>query len=560
MDQPLSSPTVTDEAVYRRRWWILPTLCLSLLIIGLDNLILNVALPSIQHDLSASASDLQWIVDAYALVFASLLLTTGSLADRFGRKRALTLGLLFFGVGSVGAAVSANVGQLIALRALMGVGAALIMPATLSIISNVFPPKERGRAISIWAGVAALGIPLGPVLGGILLNNFSWGSVFLINIPIVLVALVAGRFLVPESRDPQASPPDLLGVVLSIAGLVALVYGIIEVPQDGWTGQTPLIAWAAALVILGAFVAWEFRAPSPMLPLSFFRQRQFNGAILALLILGFSLVGGFFLLTQYLQYVRGLTPLEAGVRLLPVATLTIGAQLGTRLSERIGVKFVAGGGLLLVALALYLLAQLNLASGDAPLLWTLALLGLAIGATIAPSVTTMLASVPVTRAGIGSAMNSFAQQLGGALGVAVIGSLLNANFSANIAPAVAHLPPAVPTDVVKGSLNGALAIAQRLGGSLGAQLTAASRLAYTAGMGNALTIGALIALVSAVVVIILLPRRIQEYTPVTQAANGEDRKRAAWNGQRPQHSSSTPGAPKDDAPKDAPGGFATKPR
>jgi EmrB/QacA subfamily drug resistance transporter len=510
MEQTLTQTGASDAPVSSRRWWILLTLCLSLLIIGLDNLILNVALPSIQHDLNASASDLQWTVDGYALIFASLLLTTGSLGDRFGRKLALNVGLLCFGIGSVGAALSATIGQLIAMRVVMGFGAALIMPSTLSIITNVFPAKERGRAISIWAGVAALGIPLGPVLGGFLLEHYSWGSVFLINVPIVLIALVVGWFLVPESRDPQATPPDLLGAVLSIGGLVTFVYGFIEAPQKGWTGQIPLTSWAIAAAVLGAFIVWELRAPHPMLPMEFFRLRQFNGAILGVLLLGFGLFGSFFLLTQYLQYVRGYTPLEAGIRLLPIIAIIIGTQVGTRLSERIGIKFVIPIGLVFIATCIYLLSRLETTSSDAQLLWTITFLGFSMGTVVAPSATTILGSVPVGRAGIGSAMTTVGQQLGGALGVAVLGSLLNTNYSANIDSFTKQLPPMLPIAIVKGSLNGALAIAQHIGGPLGAHLILEARLAYTDAMSSVLVAAAIIALASAVIVAFILPRHRTE--------------------------------------------------
>ncbi len=509
---PVNMSTLSSDPVYRRRWWILLTLCSSLLIIGLDSLILNVALPVIQHELNASASDLQWIVDGYSLVFAALLLTTGSLGDRFGRKRLLILGLVGFGLGSLGAALSTSVAQLIALRVVMGIGAALIMPSTLSIITNTFPASERGRAISIWAGVSALGIPLGPVLGGLLLQHFAWGAVFAINIPVVIAALVAGWFLVPDSCDPQATPPDLLGALFSVVGLVALVYGIIEAPQNGWTGWLSLGSWLVAVVVLGAFVAWELRAPHPMLPLEFFRLRPFDSAILAILTLGFSLVGVLFLLTQYVQYVRDLSPFEAGLRLLPVAAVIIGTQLGTRFVERVGPRFVIGGGLLLVALSDLLVSRLATTSGDGQLIATLALLGVALGATLAPSTTLLLGSVPVTRAGIGSAMNSVGLQLGGVLAVAVLGSLANTTYSNDMAAALVrlHVASSLPATIVTASLNGALAVAQHLGGPAGTQLAIAARLAFTDGMGTALAIATGLTIIVAVIVVFVLPPRSNE--------------------------------------------------
>jgi EmrB/QacA subfamily drug resistance transporter len=396
------------------------------------------------------------------------------------------------------------------------------MPSTLSIITNIFPANERGRAISIWAGVAALGVPLGPVLGGILLDHYSWGSVFFINVPVVLIALLVGWFLVPESRDPQGTPPDLLGAILSIGGLVALVYGVIEAPQKGWTGQTTLISWTMALGLLVAFIAWELRTPHPMLPMAFFRNRQFDGSILSMFLFGFSLFGSFFLLTQYLQYVRGFTPLEAGVRLLPIIALIIGTQVGVRLSERLGLKFIVPVGLLFVALGIALLSRLTIASGDAQLLWTLAMIGFSVGTVVALSAAAILGSVPVARAGIGSAMTTVGEQLGGALGVAILGSLLNTSYGNNINGIARHLPPRVPTSVVTGSLNGALAVAQRLGGPLGSMLSAAARSAYTDGMSSVLVIAAIIVVFSAVVVGFILPYGVGKVASAARAADAPE--------------------------------------
>src|SRR2546430_3256508 len=290
---------------YDRRWWILAVLCLSLLIIGIDNTILNVALPTLSRTLHATNSQLQWIVDAYVLVFASLLLTTGSLSDRFGRRSALALGLAIFGFGSVASAFAGSANVLTATRALMGIGGALIMPSTLSILTNVFPPEERGRAIGIWAGVSGLGIAIGPVVGGALLGRFWWGSVFLVNVPVVLVGLIAGRLIVPNSKDPSSPRADPLGAPLSIAGLVGLVHGIIEVPSYGWGSGRILAAFAMAVVVIGAFVAWELHTDHPMLKIQFFRNPRFTAASGGLLLVFFPLFGPFFFITQELQFIPG---------------------------------------------------------------------------------------------------------------------------------------------------------------------------------------------------------------------------------------------------------------
>ncbi|MGH9265709.1 MAG: MFS transporter, partial [Acidimicrobiales bacterium] len=307
-------------AIHGRRWWTLAVMCLSLMVIGVDNTILNVALPTLVRDLDATTSQLQWIVDSYTLVFAGLLLTAGSLGDRFGRRRALAGGLVIFGLGSVASAVAGSADQLILTRAVMGVGGALIMPATLSIISNVFTvPAERARAIAVWAGFSAMGIAIGPLSGGWLLEHFWWGSVFMVNIPIVALALLGGRLFVPESRDPAPRGLDPLGAVLSIVGLVALVWAIIEAPVHGWSDPTTLAAFALAAVVLGAFVAWERHTDHPMLDVRFFANPRFTAASTGVTMVFFALFGSAFVQTQYLQFVLGYSALEAGLRVAPIA-------------------------------------------------------------------------------------------------------------------------------------------------------------------------------------------------------------------------------------------------
>src|ERR1044072_4876420 len=355
-----------DPLLYARRWKTLAVLSLSLLIIGLDNTILNVALPSLQKEFDASTSTLQWMVDSYLLVFAGLLLTTGTLGDRFGRKLALQGGLLLFGGGSLSVLLVQSAGQLIAVRSVMGLGAALIMPATLSIISNVFPREERGKAIGVWAGMASIGVGLGPFFGGLLLEYFDWSSVFLLNVPVAAAALIAGFVLVPESRDPEPGAFDVPGAGLSIAALVALVYAVIEAPERGWTDplllgcitalplppvalvcaviEAPERGWTdplilgcitAFLVLAFAFVRWELRTEEPMLNLDFFRNPRFSVASGALSIAFFSLFGASFAMTQFLQDAMGYTALEAGAAQIPLAFgLLIGEKNAMKLRGR----------------------------------------------------------------------------------------------------------------------------------------------------------------------------------------------------------------------------------
>ncbi|GIU86781.1 MAG: hypothetical protein KatS3mg009_1296 [Acidimicrobiia bacterium] len=358
MATPAAAPPVPwdrTSRAYRNRWWILAVLCLSLLVIIVDNSILNVAIPTLVRDLGATTSQLQWIVDSYTLVFAGLLLTAGSLGDRFGRRGALQFGMAVFGAGSLAAALVSNANQLIAARAVMGIGSAFIMPATLSIITNVFPPDERGRAIALWASIAGVATALGPISGGFLLEHFYWGSVFWVNIPIVAVALVAGVFLIPTSRDPSEPALDPLGALLSIVGLGALVFSIIQAPEDGWTHPTILAGFAVAAVVLGAFALWERHTPSPMLDMSFFRNPRFSAASAGITLIFFAMFGTIFLLTQHLQFVMGYSALEAGTRLLPwAAVMLVVAPNSARLAERFGTKLVVGAGMSVTALALVL--------------------------------------------------------------------------------------------------------------------------------------------------------------------------------------------------------------
>src|SRR5437870_8680301 len=350
---------MVDESYdHSKRWWTLVVLCLSLVIVVVGNTVLNVALPTLVRELHASNSALQWVVDAYGLVFAGLLLTAGAIGDRFGRKGALTAGLLIFGGASTAAAFCSSSGQLTAFRAIMGIGAALIMPSTLSILTNVFPPHERARAIAIWAGLAGAGAAIGPIASGFLLEHFWWGSVFLVNLPVVALALIGGRFLIPSSKDPRQPPLDPVGALLSIAGLAALLYGIIEAPNHGWSSGTTLTFLGTGIAILAVFGAWELRSSHPMLDLRFFRNPQFSSACATINMVFFAMFGTFFLLTQYLQLVLGYSALEAGTRTLPMAlTMMISAPMSARLVERFGSRKVVSSGLLIVAVGLLLLSQ-----------------------------------------------------------------------------------------------------------------------------------------------------------------------------------------------------------
>jgi EmrB/QacA subfamily drug resistance transporter len=534
----------TDSIAYKRRWLGLVFIGISLLVVSLDNTILNVAIPSIATELGASASDLQWIIDAYILVFAALLLTMGAVGDRYGRKRTLQIGLILFGVGSFAAGFVTTTGGLTAMRAFMGLAGAMIMPATLSIISATFPDKERPQAIAIWAAVFGLGIGLGPVLGGWLLEHFAWNSIFLVNVPIILVALIGGYFLIGESKDPHAPRLDLPGVVLSIVGLFALVYGIVEAGTLGWTDPTPLTAFAVAAVFLGLFAWWENRNPHAMLPLELFRNMSFTGANFALVLISFGLLGGVYFLSQYLQSVLGYTPLEAGLRMIPMSiALIFAAALSARLAKRLGTKYTVALGAALAGVAMLIMSttyEVN-STYDTVVLGMI-ILGLGLGTAMSPATNSVMGSVPVEKAGVGSAMNDTTRQLGGALGIAVLGSIMIGTYLTSVAPTLdnvratlENIPVALISeemrvqaiDAIERGIQGAGIVAERIGsspfaGDLAQTIRDGSRIAFVDGMTSAMLIGACIMFGAALLTLWLLPSKVRQPTPI-EAAAGDQR-------------------------------------
>jgi EmrB/QacA subfamily drug resistance transporter len=486
--------------VSAHRWRTLAVLSLSLVIIGLDNTILNVALPTLQEDFDASASTLQWMVDAYLLVFAGLLLVFGTLGDRFGRKLALQSGVTLFGLASLGALFADSSGQVIAIRSLMGVGAALIMPATLSIIANVFPAEERGKAIGVWAALAAVGIGLGPLTGGLLLDWFDWSAVFLVNVPVAAAALALGVKFVPESRDPRPGAFDLPGALLSTAGFTALVYAIIEAPNEGWGSARTLGLLTAAAALLAAFVWWERRTPEPMLDLGFFRSRAFSVGTLAVSVAFFSLLGGIFALTQYLQFAHGYSAVEAGATMTPLALgLILGAGSSSLAVARMGTARVVTAGLtgLGIVLATTLLWKPD-TSVVALLAWFF-FLALSMGWVMAPATDAVVGAVPAARSGVASAMNTVARMVSGALGVAVIGSLVNSLYRDDLEQSVAGLS-APARDAAGESIGAATAVAGHLPPQAGSSLLASAADAFTGAMGIGLAVAGGLSLITAVVV------------------------------------------------------------
>jgi EmrB/QacA subfamily drug resistance transporter len=494
-----------DPLVYARRWKTLAVLTLSLLIIGLDNTIMNVALPSLQEEFDASTSTLQWIVDSYLLVFAGLLLTMGTLGDRFGRKRALQAGLVLFGGASLLVLVVDSSSQLIAVRAAMGIGGALIMPATLSIISNVFPREERAKAIGIWAAFSAVGVGLGPLFGGLLLEWFSWESVFLVNVPVAAAALALGAVLVPDSKDPEPGAFDVLGAMLSVATLGTLVYGIIEAPERGWTDPLILSCFGAAAVLATAFVRWELRTPSPMLNLSFFRNPCFSIASMSIGIASFSLFGAIFAMTQFLQDAHGYSALEAGAAMVPLAVgLVMGAGSSTKLLPKLGTGRLATAGLIVMATTLSLS---SFWSADMPY-WPIGLwfwgVALAMGWVMAPSTASVMGAVPEEKSGVASAMNDVTRQVAGALGTAIVGSLITSLYTSRIGDDVASLSEPARS-AAEESIGQANAVAATLPASEGAHLTDSAASAFTGALGIGLAVAAGVAVLGSLAVRRWLP-------------------------------------------------------
>ena len=521
-----------EETIQRYRWWALGVLSLSLLITGLDNTILNVALPRLSEGLNASNSQLQWIVDGYTIIYAGLILTTGSLGDRFGRKGALSIGLVLFGLGSIASSWASSAGMLIATRCFMGIGGALVMPATLSILTNIFKdPKERGRAIGVWAGVSAGGIVIGPLAGGVLIAHFWWGSVFLVNIPVVIAALVAGHYLLPTSKDPAAPKLDPAGALLSIAALMTLLWGLIEAPTRGWGSTTILSAFGLGVVLMAVFIAWELHSDHPMLEIRFFANARFSAANIGITLVFFALFGASFLITQQLQFVFGYSPLKAGIAMMPIAVpLLILGPVSARIVERVGTKIVVSIGLLFASLGLFWLSRIALGSGYVDILYPMVLLATGMGLTMAPATESIMGSVPRAKAGIGSAMNDTTRQVGGALGVAVIGSVLASVYRPNVTKYLQHTVlgtgSKLPGTAGHQSSQAIAAIRDQLGAAYGVvskgtqkgvmthaqgqQIIDAARHAFVDGFGGAVLVGALVALVGAVVVFVFLPARASD--------------------------------------------------
>jgi EmrB/QacA subfamily drug resistance transporter len=508
-----------------RRWWALAVLCLSLVLITLDNTVLNVALPTLSRDLHASTSELQWIVDSYQLVFAGLLFTAGSLADRYGRKGMLTLGLVVFGVGTAAAAFAQSAAALIATRAFMGIGGAMIMPSTLSILGAAFPiARERTRAIAIWAAMAAVGIALGPVLGGVLLAHFDWGSIFVVNVPVVVLALIGGHFLLPTSKDPAPGRVDVLGSLLSIVALVAVVFAIIEAPEKGWLSGIVVGTGLFGLAALVAFVAWESRTTHPMLDMKLFTNRGFSIGALTLMLGYFGGLGTYFLYTQHLQFVLGYSALRAGVYSVPFAVALVTFSLQTpRLMQRFGMARVAGTGLAVMSIGMAVRAFSTADSGFGLLLVALVVIGTGVGLVVAPSTGAIMGSLAPDQAGVGSAINDAARQIGAAVGVAVLGSVWSSAYRAHLgAGSVSSAVPPAALEQSRESVGAVVRTAADLPTGARLELLHSAKAAFVHGSNLANVVAAVVVLISSGLAFRLLPRAAARAAAPATAAELED--------------------------------------
>ncbi len=498
------------------RFVALAVICLAELLVMLDNTIVNVALPSMGVQLHAGVSGLQWVVDAFTLTFAGLLLACGNLGDRYGRKRMLVIGLVGVGVMSVVGANADSLTAVIAARAGMGIFAAAVFPATLALIINIFTERrERALAIAAWTAMAGFAIAIGPISGGWLLEHFSWHSVFWINVPVAAVAVIATILLVPESKASVVGKFDPVGIVASIAGIALLVWAIIEAPHNGWTSQTTLLTAAAGAALLAGFIAWELRTDSPILDMNLFRNRRFSMPALAIAVGYFSMFGFLFLITQYFQGVREYTPLEFGIASLPFAvSVAVGAPIATMLAQRIGATAVIVFGLLLTGVGLYLGSTVAVDSdyvtGVLPSMVSMAL-GLAI--VQGPATESIMASLPLDEAGAGSAVNDTTREVGGTLGVAVLGSIVASYYTTRVSPVIDNVPPMLMNSEEKGfarsTILSVLEIRKRsLGSALEPQrenMIAAMKTAVLAGSHTAALVAACAVVVCAFVVAAFLP-------------------------------------------------------
>ncbi len=488
-----------------RRWWVLGVTCLALVMVNLDLTVVNVALPRISAALHAGTSDLQWIVDAYSLALAGVMLPAGLIGDRLGRRRVMLVGLALFLAASLGCALSASAGELIAARALMGFSAAIVFPISLAVVSPSFGDAERPKAIGILMAAIAIGLPLGPVVGGVLLQHFAWSSVFWINVPAVGIALAAAAVVLPESRNPQAPPLDAVGALLGVAAVTCLVWGMIDGPERGWTAPATWAVLLASALLMAAFVLREHRAAHPLVDPALFRDRRFLWGTVASINVSVALYAILFALPQFLQGALGDDPITAGLRLLPMMTgLLVAGGLGGLVTRAAGTKLAVAAGLALLGGGLATLSQVHLATGYVVVAAGLALCGLGTGAAMTAAMDAVMGAAGGDEAGAGASVNSTLRQIGGALAVAVLGGVLAARYSAALHPALTGLPAAQAA-----AAGGSIAQAAALAGHLpaGAGLLRAAGTAFADGMDVVMLICMALTALTVVVTLWFLPGR-----------------------------------------------------
>lgn len=507
----MTSPTgVAGSSLSQaRKWVILAVVSLGTVIVFLDNTVVNTAIPSISVDLEASISNLQWVIDAYTLALAGLLLIGGAVGDRFGRKRFMIVGLVIFGVGAIGGALSSDINTLIAMRAVQGAGAAFILPATLSIITDVFDRGERAKAIGIWSGVGALGIGLGPVVGGALVDGFGWASVFWMHLPVIALTL-AGLLFVPESKDTRERSLDLPGAALGTAAVSVLVFGLIRAGEVGWlSGQTIAFGVVAGLLVT-LFVVYESRVKEPMLPMPFFREKDFSGAVLVIGLIMFGMLVSFFFLTQFFQIVQGRSAFEAGLLIVPTAlAMMVSAPVAGILVKSIGPRILVLASAAAVTTCLVMLTQIEVDSSSLFIVAALAVFGLGAGLGLAPLTDTVMAAVPVGDAGIASAVNDVSRELGAALGIATIGSVVNALYRSSIGDTLPAGLPAEAVAFVEQGVGAAGIAAGQLPSEVGQALVSAANTAFVDAMTTGFAVSAAFVALTAIVAITMIPKRMR---------------------------------------------------
>lgn len=506
-------------------WLVLAVICASTFTVSVAALAVNVALPSLVVGLGATTRDLQWIVDAYNLVFSTFVLAFGSLSDRYGRKGALLAGLVVYGLAALAASRADSPESLIAGQAVMGLGAAMIFPATLSILTNVFPERgSRAKAIGLWGATAGLGAGCGPVLGGWLLESYAWPSVFVAFAVLAALTLVASAVVLTTSRDPAAPRIDVVGLVLSVLGIGALVYTVIEAPHRGWLAPLTLGGFVAAVIVIVLFVLWENNCPEPMFDITLFSNPRFTASSAAVAFAYFALFGFVFLITQYFQFVRLYSPLSTGLRILPVAMcIAVGSVLGVVLAVRVGNKIVVTVGMLCFTVAFVWISTATAATAYPLLVLQMIPLGLGVGLTTAPATEAIMGAVSADKAGIGSATNDATRELGGTLGVAVIGSVYVSVYTSNFTSApVVGLLPAEARDLVDDSIGAAQTVGGYVGvfsgRDAGQAVVDAAAAAFVHGLSTACLVAAGVTTLGALIAWLLLPARPPAPTPAPAPA------------------------------------------